>query len=225
MSAVRSCSRWIGVFLTALLGFAPGCETDNPPDTGGLSDYFENNPYESASRTEAEGFRYIRITPSSASVNTLGQVVRFQVDGGTGPYIWTVSAPANGRIIPSRQNEALYTVYQLAPNDVMVFDIAGRSAVAEIKAPAAEPEPEPPPIEPLTASAEPSTLAADGARSVLTASGGVPPYTWTLQDSALGSLDSSTGASVVYTRNRRGDNAARVTDSAGSTVAVVIQQP
>ena len=223
MSAVRSCSRWTGVFLmglTVLLGFAPGCETDDPPDTDGLSDFFEDNPYESAPRTEVEGSRYIRITPSSASVSAIGQVVHFQVDGGTGPDVWDVSSRANGEIAPSRPNEALYTAYRVAPNDVMVFDVAGRSAVAQIKGGEEEE-----PATALTASATPPLLATDGSRSVLTASGGVPPYAWSLQDSALGSLDSSTGASVVYTRNRRGDNAARVTDSAGSTVAVVIQQP
>ncbi|MBU1908700.1 MAG: hypothetical protein KJ726_01480, partial [Verrucomicrobia bacterium] len=77
----------------------------------------------------------------------------------------------------------------------------------------------------LAATGNPTSLENDGDRSLLTATGGDPPYHWTLQDPALGSLDQDTGETVVYTRNRLGDNSVRVTDSQGATVAVVIQQP
>jgi len=202
----------------ALLG-GPGCdETDDNVDSGQIGRYFDENPYVSDERTE--GARYLRLTPASVDISYVGEVVRFQVDGGTGPYYWEVADGAAGSISPSRPNEALYTVREIAPNNVMVFDVAGRSGVAAINGGL-----EPTPPTPLAASATPSTLAEDGNSAVLTATGGSPPYHWTLGDVALGSLDADTGASVAYTRNRWGDNSVRVTDSAGDSVTVVIQQP
>ena len=202
------------VLALALLA-GPGCLPDDKADSGKIGDYFDENPYVSGERTE--GYRYLRLTPASVEISYVGEVVRFQVDGGTSPYEWEVADEAAGSISPSRPNEALYTVQTVAPNNVMVFDVAGRSGVAAING-GLEPTP-------LSASAEPSTLAGDGDIAALTATGGSPPYHWTLDDYARGSLDSDTGASVAYTRNRWGDNSVRVTDSAGNSVTVVIQQP
>lgn len=213
-------NRWriAGALMMTLALFAgPGCETDDHVDSGQIDDYFEANPYVSGERPE--GFHYLRITPASASVTYVGEVVRFQVDGGTKPYSWEVANSRAGAIAPTRVNEALYTVRNLENNDVMVFDRGGRSGVAKITVPGA------PPGTPLTASASPNILGHDGDRCLLTARGGTPPYRWTLQDAALGSLDTDVGATVIYTRNRPGDNSARVTDAAGNTAAVVIQQP
>ena len=209
---------WQSMFLPLLalaLLAGPGCETDKNVDTGQIDDYFENNPYTSAERPE--GYHYLRITPASAEITYIGEVVRFQVDGGTAPYAWEVADGSAGSISPSRPNEALYTVKQILPNNVLVFDKAGRSGVADINGGLT--------LEALAATAVPSTLDNDGDRAVLTATGGSPPYRWYLQDAALGSLNTDGGASVTYTRNRPGDNSVRVTDADDNTVTVVIQQP
>jgi hypothetical protein len=77
----------------------------------------------------------------------------------------------------------------------------------------------------LTLSANPTTLAANGDKSVLSVTKGEPPYSWGVQDSSLGSLDSSSGTTVVYTRLGAGDNAITVNDRQGNVGNVVITQP
>ena len=64
-----------------------------------------------------------------------------------------------------------------------------------------------------------------GSKAVCTVSGGTPSYTWSVADIALGSIDSSSGSSVTYTRNNSGNNTVRVTDAAGNSASVVIVQP
>ncbi|OQA29617.1 MAG: putative enoyl-CoA hydratase echA8 [Verrucomicrobia bacterium ADurb.Bin345] len=85
------------------------------------------------------------------------------------------------------------------------------------------------PADKLTATAVPETITQVGGRSVLTASGGTPPYTWTVSDNALGSLADGvdTGQSVVYVASTlgSGDNSVRCEDSSGQSVSVVIMQP
>lgn len=205
------------LFATAALAVlaGPGCETDDNVDSGGIAGYFENNPYTSLERLE--GYEYLRITPASAEVTFVGQTVRFQVDGGTPPYEWTVALPGVGGIGSVRENEAVYTAGAVAPNNVLVFDVAGRSGVAAINGGIE--------TETLAVNADPDTLAVDGGRSAVNVTGGVPPYRWSVLDGDLGTIDRNSGESVVYTRLRSGDNSVRVTDSEGSTGAVVIQQP
>ncbi|MBP7828878.1 MAG: hypothetical protein KA248_03055 [Kiritimatiellae bacterium] len=210
---------WRRYFLFAMAALAivagPGCETDDHVDSSRVGDYFEDNPYTSLARPEAD--RYLRITPAEAEVTFIGQTVRFQVDGGTPPFDWTVALPAVGSIGSPRENEAIYTASAVEPNNVLVFDASGRSGVAAING-GLEPDT-------LTVSADPDTLLLDGGRAVVNVTGGVAPYRWSVQSGALGYLDRTSGESVVYTRSSAGDNSVRVTDSQGSTGAVVIQQP
>ena len=78
----------------------------------------------------------------------------------------------------------------------------------------------------LTVSANPSTLNNDDDLSVLSVSGGTPPYTWTILDGNKGGLPAdNTGANVIYKRINPGDNASQVTDSLGSSAWIIIKQP
>ena len=78
-------------------------------------------------------------------------------------------------------------------------------------------------------SASPTTLAANESLSVLKATGGQSPYTWTIGKANLGAFQGSqtaTGASVVYERNgNTGDNSVTVTDSLGAKASVILNQP
>ena len=61
-------------------------------------------------------------------------------------------------------------------------------------------------VEAEIATANPATLTKDGAKSILTATGGTPPYNWSVVDASLGHiLGSATGNSVVYVRDHAGD--------------------
>jgi hypothetical protein len=83
-----------------------------------------------------------------------------------------------------------------------------------------------PESEHLTISANPTTiLSADHQLTVLSVSGGTPPYSWSVSDLALGNVSPSTGYSVIYTRGAQGDNAVVVQDSGGDYALIVIQQP
>lgn len=62
----------------------------------------------------------------------------------------------------------------------------------------------------------------------LTASGGTPPYTWSVQDETRGTLSATTGSPVTYTRTTPTagqNNTVKVRDIAGAEKAQVITQP
>lgn len=69
-----------------------------------------------------------------------------------------------------------------------------------------------------------ANVATNGTK-VFTASGGTPPYTWTVSSSALGSVSPSTGNSTTYTASGAGTNTITVTDSTSQTDSQTISQP
>ena len=198
-----------------------GCEDEDTPDTGSLDSWFENHPYVSDPRT-GQRPRDLSVTPESVEITFIGQQVNFRVAGGRSPYKWDVAIPTAGSIRRLAPEEAVYTATALAPNTVIVYDSRGQAGIADVNGAA-------PVTEKLTATAVPETITQVGGRSVLTASGGTPPYRWTVSDNALGSLADGvdTGQSVVYVASTlgSGDNSVRCTDSSGQSASVVIMQP
>ena len=77
----------------------------------------------------------------------------------------------------------------------------------------------------LMLSPESTELTGDGDMVSLTASGGVPPYTWSVQDIFRGSVVDSGGAGAVYQRSFAGDNSVTVEDSRGQKTFSVVIQP
>jgi hypothetical protein len=203
------------VFASSLLFV--GCEDEDSPDTGGLDDWFRRNPYVSDPRTTS--LRDISITPASVTITFAGQAVNFRASGGQGEYKWDVADPSAGTITRLASTfEAVYTASAVAPNSVVAFDTRGQAGIGEVVAQSS----------PLVAVAVPDTITQPGGRAILTATGGTPPYTWTVADIALGSIDGpSVGNSVVYKASTvgSGDNTVRCADSAGNTVNVLIMQP
>lgn len=196
-----------------------GCEDEDSPDTNGVDAYFEAHPYVSDPRSSPAN-QDVTITPAAVALTNAGQKVVFTVQGGKGSWTWDVAIPARGTIVPTTQtSQGVYTATTVGPNSVIVYDRYGHAAIATISGEATSS------ASALSAQAAPTTLSVDGGKSVLTASGGTPPYAWSVVDVALGNVDAASGSSVVYTRYSAGDNAVRVTDSAGDTVNVVIAQP
>ncbi len=191
-----------------------GCESNDSPDTDDVDSYFKKHPYVSDPRN-SQYPSDVSITPSDATVTYVGQTVSFRASGGGRPYTWDVANTARGYVWSDGGDAGFYTCTAVGPNDVIVYDRHGHAAIGRINNSVAA----------LTATAVPSTLTVDGARAQLTANGGIPPYTWSVQDALLGQVDSSSGSSVGYTRNNQGDNTVRVVDSAGSTYSIVISQP
>ena len=205
--------RWVLVLATALT--LAGCEWDNDPDTDNVDEYFDSNSYD----PEGHGgttTRDLTISPAAASVSFVGQKVTFRAQGGTKSYNWSVSKSAKGTVAASGAEQAVYTVIEVGPNDVIVTDAKNQTAIAQVSGP----------LSPLVATADPQTIPAGSNFSILTASGGVPPYDWTVSDTALGNVLSSSGSSVTYKRNPgvTGSNAITVSDSAGNNVSIIIKQ-
>jgi hypothetical protein len=212
--------RLLSLLVIAVLTLAPsflltGCESEDSPDTGGLDSYFSQHPYVSDPRY-ATGPRIVSISPEEATISFAGQQVVFTASGGRLNYTWDTSVHSKGTVVvrPGTKS-AVYTAAAVGPNDVIVYDQDGHAALATINGPSS----------PLVATANPSEISVDGGLSVLTASGGVPPYDWTVGDIALGHVNPSSGGSVVYTRAFHGDNSVTVTDTSGSSYTIVITQP
>ncbi len=196
--------------LLAVLLMAAACEKDKKNEN--VDAYLADDPYASSERQEDQT---LRITPVQAQATQVGQTIKFQARGGTGPYRWKV-ANNSGSLQVQAWSESIYTVLRIGPNDVIVTDQRGHAAIARVAGTVAA----------LTAAAAPASLPADSDKAVLTASGGSPPYRWTVLDAALGHIiGSDTGESIVYMRDHRGDNVVRVRDADGSVYNVRIVQP
>lgn len=76
----------------------------------------------------------------------------------------------------------------------------------------------------LAVSPTSTSVATNGTQS-FTASGGTSPYTWSVLNSAIGSISSTSGASTTYLRTGNGTNLLTLEDSSGTSVTVVITQP
>jgi len=216
MNTRRLLSLLVVTILTLVPSFLlTGCESDDSPETEGVDSYFEDHPFISDPRDPTSP-RIVSISPVSADVSFSGQQVVFTAVGGRTPYNWDTADHSKGTVAVRPGTEAaVYTADIVGPNDVIVYDQDGHAAVAPINGPTT----------PLIATANPGELDTDGGLSVLTASGGVPPYHWDVGDIALGNVSPHDGSSVVYTRAHSPDNSVTVRDSAANSYTIVIKQP
>jgi hypothetical protein len=113
-------------------------------------------------------------------------------------------------------SRATYTRDDSGDNTVIVKDSEGTVAIGTVSQPQDSS---------LSISATSTTLSTDGDKSVLTASGGTSPYTWSMSDDSLGGLSATTGNSVVYTRNHSGTQVITLVDDEGYTRSIIISQP
>lgn len=199
--------------ILAVLMATAGCESDKKTDS--VDGYFNDNPYASLER-QPPSDAALTISPSEAGGTRVGQKINFKAAGGATPYTWHVADPAYGTLTVKGWSEAVYTVAKVGDNEVIVTDQRSHAAIARVMGA----------VPALTAVAVPATLQNDGDKSVLTASGGQPPYQWTVLDAALGHLvGNAAGASVAYMRDHNGDNVVRVQDADGAVFKVRIEQP
>ncbi len=199
--------------LLALLFLGMGCEDDKRVDD--MEQYMEDNPYASLER-DAVRENALTVNPTLAEGNTIGQKLHFRASGGSTPYQWRVANSGRGKLEVHKMNEAVYTVQRIGNNNVIVTDRLGRSAIATIEGQIQE-------LDSLTAN--PATLDNDGDVSILTVTGGVAPYSWSVEYPSRGNLLATSGTSVSYVRNSAGDNVISVTDGTGVTKHLRMTQP
>lgn len=205
---------WSVLMLASLI--LAGCDSGTG-DTSELDNFFANHPYVSDPRT---GGSVVALTPESVELNTVGAQAVFAFNGGTAPYTWDVADSSKGSVSGSGA-QGVYTVIAVGANNVIAYDRDGHAAIATINGSAGGSS-----GEALSIGASPSKLETDGALSVVTVSGGIPPYAWSLTDNSVGSFpDAPSGETAVYKRLHAGDNAVSVTDSTGTKVSVIINQP
>lgn len=208
--------QWVqAVVCVALASLVPaGCDSGTG-DSSELDNYFANHPYVLDPRSD--GGNVVTLTPASAVVNTVGGKAVFAFNGGTAPYSWDVSDPSVGTVSGSGA-QGVYTALAVGNNNVIAYDHFGHAALATISGSSSSSA--------LSISSSAATLAADGMLAVITVTGGVPPYSWSLTDNSNGAFpDAPAGATAVYKRLHAGDNAVTVADSAGAHASVVIKQP
>lgn len=206
---------FLGMLGLLAASFLPGGCDD--PNTSELDGYFESHPFVNDPRSSSPSV--VSINPSSATIASIGSRVVFRAAGGSGGYTWDVSTPSRGSITPSGGSQAIYVALSVGANDVIVYDRSGHAAIAYISGGEQQ-------SGTLAIKAEPQTISTDWNLSVLTASGGTPPYAWAVSDSLRGNFPSgNTGASVIYQRYDSGDNAVTVTDGSGTSVSLIISQP
>ena len=178
-----------------LMGFAATLSACKGPD-GGVA------PSEPPKNIETA----LSVSPTEKTI-AVNNSLNLTATGGTPPYNYTVAS--GGGTIVSVVDQGQYT----APSStsvvtVQVTDSVGASASATITVNSA-----------LTISPTSITLMT-GATTNLSASGGVPPYFYSIQ-SGSGSVNSMTG---TYTApNAVSTDVVRVTDSHGNTVDATIQ--
>jgi len=204
-----------GALLGALLCVLPGCEGGGSPSTDDIDSYFADHPYISDPRAP-NAPQDVIISPDSASVSFIGQNVTFTVTGGEGAYHWG-AANGNGTVASRAEDtsQGVYTTLALAGNSVIVYDARGHSAVATVVTGGGSA---------LTVTPSDATVSTNTQVLAFAATGGTPPYSWAVLN-GHGSLNTTTGASVLYTRLSAGDNGLTATDSAGASSSVVIHQP
>lgn len=156
----------------------------------------------------------LKITPSSGELSTdKAYELKFQATGGTPPYSWSVSSSSLGTV----NNSGLYTSRPVPGNNtIVVTDGRGSVASASVRQNAVS-------VTSLRISPSSSTVQVDafGKTVQFQASGGVPPYTWSVSISRLGTIN---GAGLYTLENSEGVNTISVRDSQGSIATATVDQ-
>lgn len=216
MKKIQFCFGTLAVACLALV-IPVGCDDGGSGDNGELDAYFDSHPYVADPRDD--GATIVTLTPSSATLSTVGEKVVFQFNGGSGPITWDVSNGSKGSI-SANGDQGVYTVLAVGANDVIAYDRNGNAAIAKISGSSSDSS------SPLSVSASKTLLDANNKMAVLTASGGTAPYSWSVSDDGKGNfVGGITGASVQYMRYSSGDNGVTVTDSLGAKASLIIEQP
>ncbi len=161
----------------------------------------------------------LTVTPHIATMPADQVNVTFTASGGQPAYQWSLTDAGLGALQASGTTAVYTRNANAGAHFIRVTDALGNRAEAAIMQ-------EPPVAVELNAVATPATLANDGDQAVLTASGGTPPYQWSVTDIALGSITgATTGNNTAYMRNHNGDNIVVLRDAADSVFHLVIQQP
>jgi len=205
---------WLLSFLAMImipLFFTIGCEDGQDS----VESFFGNDTVDTSGRSVSTNRPYI--SPLSVTLDTDGMQAVFTGHEGRGPYSWSVSDESRGSIRVDGDSQALYTRLSQGNNTVVLHDQQGHWAAATINQGDV--------ATPLAVSPTSCTLAGTTNATVLTASGGTPPYTWSVGYNS-GYVNPSAGNNTVYTRTdySGNDNIVWCHDSGSGTAYATIYQ-
>jgi len=209
--------------LSSLFFGITGCEKDG--DTGSdLDAYFAANPYISDPRnfSTSSDNTTLTVTPSTAAATAIGQKINFVVTAGDTPLTWAV-ANGNGTIAAQADTRyGIYTVSTIGENNIIVSDVSGKAAIADITLYVSSLS-----ITPSSGYVTPLPTAGTYTNNVsFTAVGGVAPFSWSLVYGSLGTLSGSSGSTVTYTATTGSStniqNAINLIDSKGTLATATI---
>ncbi len=145
--------------------------------------------------------------------------------GGEPRYEWRAVYPDRGTISFRSSDTATidYRRDTVGDNVIIVTDSNGDTASLVVSQPDATTSTNT--TAALAVTADPSSLDEDEDLSLITATGGTPPYTFTVVNSFKGGIVGTDGNTVIYERYDAGDNAIQVVDDNGETAFVIISQP
>jgi hypothetical protein len=166
-----------------------------------------------------------RVTPESATLAKSGDSVVLQAVGGLEPFAWSLSdtniamgtVSGNGRTVTFTRGTAS------GANKVQVTDDRTWTASATIYLDATTSTTVS--ADALAISPTSVTLSDNRDTAVFIATGGTEPYTWSLADSLLGHINTGSGAQIVYTRDRPGNNTVILTDGSNNVKVATVIQP
>lgn len=187
----------LALFAVSILGFLPGgCE-------------------KSSELTGSEFF----IDPSSVTLGSADEAFTLNVVGGEPPFTWAVSDEALG-LVTSNGNSVVYA--RTALNGVNILTVTdAQTWTATCTVTQRDVADENLAIAPANA-----TLAANGGQQVFEASGGSPPYTWSVGNDGRGVIDvRNETRRGLYTRTAAGDNTVIVRDRRTLVAIATVSQP
>ncbi len=197
----------VPLVLTMLL--AAGCEDD--PDAS-LANQNPDTPSSSVANYGPSG---LGIMPGSVTMGAgSSRDVQFEAVSGTPPYRWRVARSDLGSI----SSAGLYMATTAeGQNTITLTDSDGRSVQASIYQ--ANNAGSIPALSVIPAG---SSLAVDKQYQItFQATGGLPPYTWSVSSPSLGTINS---AGLYTSRTVTGDNTVTVRDSNGSLASATVEQ-
>jgi streptogramin lyase len=204
----------VGSPSTVMMGNFPGPLPASLVQPGGVAvDQTTGSLYITVDSAVLVASNTLTMSPAVATVSTGGQRA-FSASGGVGLYTWSLDVNNSGGTISSA---GLYTAGPIrgVADTVAVRDSMGSLASAVVTVPA-----------PLVASPQ-TAYVVPGMERAFGASGGIPPYTWTLSSSfSLGSItsDGHYTAGLIFGSGLPSNptDVALVTDSMGATTSIPV---
>ena len=123
----------LGLLVCVALSVGLFCGCEDGPDTENVDSQFDNSA--TTVGTSGTTAAVMAITPATSSLANNGEVVSFQVSGGSGTATWSVQDISKGSILTQSDRTATYQRAAAGDNVVIATDSGGTAAFATVSQP------------------------------------------------------------------------------------------